>query len=120
MKAPFTNVSRADTERLLRLKILVEIVQIDDQFRWPTVEVDLNAFSKARAVVSDNDMTWAISGDALFGVYTDGIVQPAHDEVNMNLAVFQNDTVTGCLRRIDHAREDGAALGAVWAYMGKK
>src|SRR5215469_16122070 len=88
VKAPFGTVSGADAQRLLRLEILVEVVEIDYPFRGPAVEIHLDPLGHAGAVVSDNDVTPALRINALFGVYADGVVQPAHHKIDVNLAVF--------------------------------
>ena len=43
VKAPVGSVAGADAQRLLRLEILVEIVEINLELRGPAVEVDLDA-----------------------------------------------------------------------------
>src|SRR5438445_756292 len=102
----------ADAEGLLGLEVLIQIVEIHLELCRLTVEVDFDAGGQARAVVGKSDLMPSVGRQGLGGFDADGVIEPALDEIDVNLAFLVNELIAIPAIGIDHARENGAT--AFW------
>ena len=101
----------ADPQRVSRLKILIHVVQMDRELLRSSIDVNLDALGGPRSVVGHHHVLPAIELDRLHGLDSRSIVQPAQDQVGLNLPVLQIQTIPGLFLDIFRARDDGAGVG---------
>ena len=97
-----------EPQRRLNRKGLVHIVQIDFQFARRAIHIDLHAVREARGVISYRDVMRPVQFNGVACFHANRIVEPAQNQIRLDLAIFENNAIAGAFRFRLHPAEDRA------------
>ena len=104
---------RSDAKGFLVLEGEVQVIHQHLEFLRLAVDVNPDRLGGAGPVVGHHDVVPPIGGQGPLRLDPDGIVQPAHHQVDVDLAFQQGHPVSLFLLQLQGSRDDGAALFAL-------